>query len=65
MTQDSEQSHSLSKSEPVTSEEDQQLQNAATIGTALMLVNSHRALFILYVYMLCISFVVFLFCSNL
>jgi len=27
-----------------TSEEDQRLKNAATIGTALMLVNSHRAL---------------------
>ena len=29
------------------SEEDQRLKNAATIGTALMVVNSHRALFIL------------------
>ena len=28
---------------------DQQLKNAATIGTALMLINSHRALFIVYV----------------
>jgi hypothetical protein len=28
-------------------EEDQGLKNAATIGTSLMVVNSHRALFIL------------------
>lgn len=47
MTQDSEHSQSVSKAESVTSEEDQQLKNAATIGTALMVVNSHRALFIL------------------
>ena len=31
------------------SEEDQRLKNAATIGTALMVVNSHRALMLLYV----------------
>lgn len=30
-------------------EEDRELKKAATIGTALMVVNSHRALFILYV----------------
>jgi hypothetical protein len=29
--------------------DDQQLKNAATIGTALMLINSHRALFLMYV----------------
>ena len=33
------------------SEEDQQLRNAATIGTALMVVNSHRALSWLYVHL--------------
>ena len=33
-----------------TSDEDQQLENAASIGTSLMLVNSHRALFIMYVW---------------
>jgi hypothetical protein len=34
------------------SDEDQQLENAASIGTSLMLVNSHRALFIMYVHLL-------------
>jgi hypothetical protein len=29
--------------------DDQQLKNAATIGTALMLINSHRALLLVYV----------------
>jgi hypothetical protein len=33
--------------EPSGNDEDQQLKNAATIGTALMVVNSHRALFVL------------------
>jgi hypothetical protein len=33
--------------EPSGNDEDQQLKNAATIGTALMIVNSHRALFVL------------------
>jgi hypothetical protein len=47
--QDSEQSKSLGMTKSNASEEDVQLENAATIGTALMLVNSHRALFILYV----------------
>ena len=42
----------LSKSEETAhtkSSDDQQLENAASIGTSLMLVNSHRALFIMYV----------------
>jgi hypothetical protein len=47
MTQDSEHSQSVSKAESVASEEDEQLKNAATIGTSLMVVNSHRALLIL------------------
>jgi hypothetical protein len=34
-------------------EEDQRLKNAATIGTALMVVNSQRALILLYVVLLC------------
>lgn len=39
-----------------------QLKNAANIGTALMLVNSHRALFLLYVHTaMCFSF---LFCLS-
>lgn len=50
LTQDSEHSQSPSKVDSVTSEEDEQLKNAATIGTSLMVVNSHRALMILYVF---------------
>ena len=36
--------------EKTSNEDDLQLKNAATIGTALMLVNSHRALFLMYVH---------------
>jgi hypothetical protein len=37
----------LAKSRVASSEEDQRLRNAATIGTALMVVNSQRALVLL------------------
>lgn len=39
--------HDDSGSKPATSEEDERLKNAATIGTALMVVNSQRALILL------------------
>jgi hypothetical protein len=43
-------SRSMKLTKPASSEEDQQLENAASIGTSLMLVNSHRALFMMYVH---------------
>ena len=39
------------------SEEDQRLKNAATIGTSLMVVNSHRALFIIAVILVCLPMI--------
>jgi hypothetical protein len=48
-TRASEHSQSVATSNTKTSDEDLQLENAASIGTSLMLVNSHRALFIMYV----------------
>ena len=46
-TSDGEHAQSVGTSNTKTSDDDQQLENAASIGTSLMLVNSHRALFIM------------------